>query len=85
MDIRFLFDCINCDYQQLKIIEVYESLWFSLKFATKDQKQALIDFGAFSHEALFKDYHVTVKQFSYQEKRLLCVEWSRIHFFYEIL
>lgn len=85
MEVHFLFDCINCDYKQLKIIEVYESLWFSLKPATNDQKQALVNLGAFSYEALFKDYSVSVKQFSYEDKKLLCVEWSRIHFFYELL
>lgn len=85
MEIRFLFDCVRCDYKQLKMIEVYESLWFSLKPATDMQKQAILNTGAFDHETLFNDYTVTVKQFSYQEKRLLCVEWSRIHFFYQIL
>jgi len=85
MDVKFLFDCVHCDYKQLQMIEVYESLWFSLKPATKEQKQALVDLGAFSHKDLFEDYHVTVKQFSYEDKLLLCVEWSRIHFFYELL
>lgn len=85
MEAYFLFDCINCDYKQLKMIEVYESLWFSLKPATNDQKQALVTLGAFSYETLFKDYSVSVKQFSYEDKQLLCVEWSRIHFFYELL
>lgn len=85
MEIQFLFDCIGCDYKQLQMIAVYESLWFGLKPATNDQKQALVNLGAFSYEALFKDYSVTAKQFSYEDKQLLCVEWHRIHFFYELV
>ncbi|WP_052600016.1 hypothetical protein [Aureispira sp. CCB-QB1] len=85
MEVRFIFNCIYCTSQQLQIIEAYESLWFSLKNATRVQKQAIIDTGDFDNETLFRDYHVTVKQFFYKEKQLLCVEWSRIHFFYELL
>lgn len=85
MEICFLFNCIDADYTQLKIIEVYEQDWFALKNATTEQKHAIIRSSAFNYQALFKDPYTTVKQFSHGTKRLLCVEWSRIHFFYEIL
>lgn len=85
MEVCFLFNCIDADYKELKIIEAYEEDWFALKTATAEQKQAIIHSGAFSHQALFKDPYITVKQFSHGTKQLLCVKWSRIHFFYEIL
>ncbi len=81
----FLFDCVGCLTNQLEIINEYENQWCNLNDATSDQKYTILEISRFSHFDLFEDYHITVKQFPFKDQLLLCVEWSCIHFFYQLL
>lgn len=85
MKIVFLFDCVGCSFEQLQLIKIYEAHRDKLSDTSFEQKQLIIETKMFSHFDLFEDYHVTSKQFYYQDQYLLCVEWSCIHFFYQLL
>ena len=80
--VGFLFHCVGCSTEELTIIEAYEARQDVLPDATPEQKAAIMKQGDFDHFTLFEDYHVSVKQFYYDNQLLLCVEWSAIHFFY---
>lgn len=79
------FTCVICSMSQLEIIEAYEDSWEELKEATPEQKSAIIATQDFSYQDLHEDRCVDVKQFTYHTTNYVCVEWSRIHYFYLLL
>lgn len=84
LEVRFLFDCVGCSSEQLRIIAAYEAC-DTKREAVDEERYAILRTGCFDAFTLFEDWSVRVCGYQHEGRSLLCVEWSAIHHFFEIV